>query len=248
MSIFTDPPRSTKYGFKLGDTHLGVWALQRFINKTFDVQLVEDGTFGWETELEVKHYQRAKAVTVDGIVGPQTQAQIVRSVIVRVPHGTTLPKGLLEGIIQAESGRLIAAVNSQVSGGVDLGLTQRRVYGPPFNTALVKSAMDPYTSVTQSVEELYQRYLTFAGRVGVGTTAWRIAALAHNWPWAADQLSRGRALSTTQRAAWVPAGTKFDDGAPVVSYRDWAEFYAMGSHAHRHPGMVTRLAFGIPTR
>lgn len=246
MSIFTEPPRSTKVSFRRGDTHIGVWGIQRFLNKTFDVKLAEDGVFGFDTEREVKHYQRVKGVMVDGIVGPQTQSLIVRSTIVRAPYGVELPKGLLEGIIQAESGRLIAAANSQGAGGIDLGLTQRRVYGPPFHPELVKAAIDPYSNVARSVLELRKRYQDYASRLISTEYCWRIAALAHNWPWGAEELGQARPLSTTKKATWVPAFVKFDDGAPVISYREWGEWYAIGAKAHNHPGAVTRLAFGVP--
>lgn len=252
MSLFSDPPRSTKYSFRRGDIHLGVWALQRFLGKLnygpfADLQF-QTGFFGTVTEQEIRHYQAATGATVDGIVGPQTQARIVRSCVVRAPGGSKLPKGLIEGQINAESGRLLAAVNSAVAGGLDLGLTQRRVYGPPYKESDVKFAMDPLVNVSRSVDELLTRYESFKSRVGAGEYAWRLAALAHNWPSGADQLSRGRPLSTTRRATWAPAGTKFADGAQVYSYADWANYYAMGSRAHHHPGVVTSLAFGVPVR
>lgn len=247
MSIFTSPPRTTKYSFRRGDVHLGVFALQRFLNTIYG-GLSEDGAFGEKTEAAVERYQRAVGAGVDGVVGPETQARIVRSCVVRAPRGSLLPKGLIEGQIDAESGRLLGAVNAQVAGGLDLGLTQRRVYGPPFASESVKRAMDPIASVALSVNELVERYEVYSQRLGKGEYAWRVAALAHNWPWAANELSLGRALSASKQATWAPRGLKFPDGQPVYSYRDWAQFYAIGSKAHRHAGLVTKLAFGVPTR
>jgi peptidoglycan hydrolase-like protein with peptidoglycan-binding domain len=247
MSLFSDPPRTTKYSFKRGDVHLGVWALQRFLNYVYG-GLTEDGVFGPATEAIVQRYQAAVGATVDGIVGPQTQERIVRSVIVRTLFGATFPKGLLEGIVEAESGRMLAAANAAVPGGIDLGLTQRRVYGPPFSEAAVKAAMDPLVNLDRSSENLHNAYQLYSGRLGAGEYAWRVAALAHNWPAAADQLSRGEELSTTRIATWAPPNTKFTDGAPVVSWRDWAEYYAIGSKVHNHAGLVTKLAFGVPVR
>lgn len=248
VSLFTNIPRTTKYGFKYRDVHIGVWALQRFLNRIGKGPLAEDGVFGRGTENAIKDYQRAVGATVDGIVGPETQARIVRSLIVRAPNGDLIPKGLLEGQINAESGRLLAAVNWSVPGGVDVGLTQRRVYGPPFDTDKVIAAFDPQANVDRAAIDLYARYLTYRRRAPQHAReySWRLAALAHNWPYAAELLSKGGTLSTTKRATWAPAGTKFADGSPVLSYRDWAEFYALGSAKHRHAGLVTGLAFGVP--
>lgn len=252
MSILAAPPTTTKYSFRRGDRHVGVWALQRFLNRLYAAKLAEDGDFGSGTELWIKKYQADTSATVDGIVGPQTQARIVRSCVVRAPHGGDLPKGLIEGIIENESGRLIAAVNDDVPGGVDCGLTQRRVYSPYTETA-VAAAFDPLMNVANSVSNayatgLYDRYLVYSTRLGKGEYAWRVAALAHNWPSAAEQLSKGQPLSTTKLATWAPVGTKFADGAPVRTWAEWAQFYAMGSKAHNHPGLVTGLAFGLPDR
>lgn len=247
MTIFTSPPTVTKYSFKKGDTHIGVWAIQRLLNTVYSIGIPETGFFGDITEGWVRRYQQDTSAFVDGVVGPETQARIVRSCVVRAPHGTSIPKGLLEGIIQAESGRYLAAVNSKISGGVDCGLTQRRVYGPPYDPELVKAAFDPIGNVSRSAGDLWDRYQVFAARVGRGEYAWRLAALAHNWPEGADVLSRGRQLSTTNHAWWAPPGTVFADGMPVISQSDWAKFYAMGSHFHQHRGLVTQLAYGVPT-
>lgn len=248
MSIFTSPPLTTKYGFKEGDRHLGVWALQVFFDALGYQPGVLDGSFGPATKAAVERYQKSTGATVDGVVGPQTQSRIVRSCVVRAPGGTTIPKGLVEGQISAESGGLIAAANSQVAGGVDLGFTQRRVYGPPFDPSKVKDAINPLSNVSKSAADLLGRYKTFAARVGHGEYAWRLAALGHNWPSAADDLSRGWPLSTTRIATWVPAGTHFPDGTAVRTFRQWAEFYALGSHGHRWGGLVTGQAFGVPVR
>lgn len=275
MSIFTDLPTTTKTEFKIGDNHIGVWALQRFLNsynaRLPQYPLAEDGDFGPRTEWAVEWYQGATDANVDGIVGPQTQARIVRSCIVKVDGGTMLPAGLLEGQMQAESGRKIAAVNVSVPGGIDCGLTQRRVYGPPFSAQASAAAFDPVGSTNLAVNEnvsggrkgLLPNYTTFSGRVGAGEYAWRLAALAHNWPSAADSLSRGFQLSTKRatvrdiigynsdgspRYGWIPLTARFDDGAPVTTYREWAQFYAMGSALHHHAGLVTKLAFGVPVR
>jgi hypothetical protein len=250
MSLFTDPPRSTKTSFRKGDIHLGVWSIQRLLNTVYDAQLVEDGWFGNGTEFRVRQYQADTGAVSDGIVGPQTQSRMVRSCIVRAPHGKELPKGLLEGIIDGESGGYIMAVNSSVPGGLDLGFSQRRVYGPPFSAAAVAAAADPIGSVSASVSALYTRKLEYSKKPAAskGTEyLWRLAALAHNWPWAASQLANNTPLSKTKEATWVPVSVRFPDGADVHSYADWAAYYAMGSAAHNWAGYVTKLAYGVPS-
>lgn len=259
MSLFTDPPTVTKGTFKRGDIHLGVWALQRFLNVVYEGKLammVEDGWFGQRTEDGIRKYQADTDAIVDGVVGPQTQSRMVRSCIVRAPFGMWLPRGLLEGIVDGESGGYIMAVNASVPGGLDLGFTQRRVYGPPFNESLVKAAADPIANISLSVTNenlsgLYDRfqfYKTKPAKTKGPEYVWRLAALAHNWPWAASQLANNIPLSSTKEAGWVPASVRWpDDGTPVNTYAEWAAFYAMGSSAHSWPGYVTGKAFGVPS-
>lgn len=272
----TNPSTETAYTLKQGMEHNGVWALQKFLK---DIGYLTDenlkplaeptGYFGGATDFSVKRYQRAKNLVADGIVGPKTSAIIVHSAVTRAPNGGLLPRYLIEGVIDAESNQLLGAVNDSIAGGLDLGLTQRRVYGPPYTGSLVARALDPAFSVAYTISNadgvgILDRYNVFRYRVsGPGEYSWRLAALAHNWPSAADTLSRGGTVSHTKRATvddiigydsnghpkygWIPRNTKFADGAPVVTYWDWARYYALGSNEHNDPGRVTRLAFSIPS-
>jgi hypothetical protein len=251
VSLFTNPPRVSKVTLKEGDHHLAVWGLQMFLNGYDWCNIQADGSFGPATDKMVKEYQRKTSATQDGIVGPQTNQRIVRSCIVAAPKGASLPKGLAEGQIDGESGRIIGAVNASVPGGLDLGLTQRRCYGPPYNEQDVMAAINPRVAVVATVSDIITRYKTFASSVGYKRYgieyAWRLAMLAHNWPFGAQELAAGRGLSTTKIATWVPSSVRFADGTPVRTWAEWAAFYAMGSHAHRHRGLVTGLAFGVPS-
>lgn len=247
------PNTSTLYVLERGKEHNGVWGLQAFLGYIGYLDVPPTGFFGTKTESAVKRYQTAKNLAADGVVGPKTSAIIVHSCVARNPNAKQLPRYLINGIIDAESGRLLGAVNASVSGGLDLGLTQRRCYGPPYSADAVAKALDPVFSVGYTISNadktgILDRYGVYSARVGPGEYAWRLAALAHNWPSAAETLSRGGSLSTTREATWAPASAKFDDGVDVYSWRDWAEFYAIGSKAHNHAGLVTKLAFGVPTR
>lgn len=242
-------PTQTISIFRKDDEGWGVWALQKAL-LSLGRTLTVDGVFGERTEAVVKSFQTAKGLTSDGIAGPKTQEVILSTMVARVTTDH-LPGGLVEGITQAESGRLIFAVNSQVEGGVDLGYTQRRVYEPYTDEALM-DALDSLKQLDRLVDELNSRYTTFVTRTAVQKRtdteeyAWRLAALAHNWPYGADRLSKGFELSD-KTATWVPAGTQFPGtGQLVNTFSEWAKFYAMGSKVYNWPGLVTKMAFGVP--
>lgn len=251
MTTFASPPRATVYTIKESSTaSLAAWAVQRFLNRFRNAGLVEDGYFGPATARAVRAYQSAAGIGIDGIVGPKTQARIAHSCIQSADRDAILPKLLIDGLVQGESGSYLAAVNWSVPGGVDCGLTQRRVY-EPYSDAALKRAFDALYQIQLLVDQFVERFHTFynysyvSARPDRNEYAWRLAALHHNWPYGASQLALGRALST-KLATWVPKGTRFDDGAPVVTYRDWAKFYAMGSKLHNHRGHVVKQSFGVP--
>lgn len=256
-AITAAPPADQKYSFKKGDTHVGVWAIQRALNgidlSGYPYVLTEDGGFGLETEKCVLAYQRATKLTADGIFGPASQARLVRSLEVRTP--SHVPVGLIRSVVEGESGNLIACVNWDVPNGVDCGYTQRRVSstntpsswptGATFKQTEVEAAFDSFKQFSILASGLRSRKDNYVNRAGVINRAdkheyaWRLATLYHNWPYGANRLADGYALSN-RVADWVPAGVKFTDGTPVVTYTDWAQFYALGSPAHSHKGLMVK--------
>jgi hypothetical protein len=257
MSIFSSPPKVSRITEGLdplreGVSHIGVWSLQRALNSIPDlgVHLSEDGAFGTGTRLGVTTYQKHAELTVDGIAGAATQRRLAITLRWDADPDMKVPRALVDSLVKGESGRIMAQVTRSIPGGVDCGYTQRRVTSP-FSETFVKRAFDPPYQFRLLTDQLLGRYHNFLGYAYVQSRsdtheyAWRLAALEHNWPYGASVLAKGSVLST-RSASWVPAGAKFEDGAPVVTYRDWAKFYAMGSHSHRHRGLVVKEAFGIP--
>jgi len=63
-------------------------ALQAKLN-ALGYHLAEDGIFGYGTLQAVRDFQRRKRIVVDGMVGPQTMAQITLAMAAPKPPGTT---------------------------------------------------------------------------------------------------------------------------------------------------------------
>jgi peptidoglycan hydrolase-like protein with peptidoglycan-binding domain len=246
---WTIPPE-TKYSFKKNSRGIVVWAIQAALNDVSQLSdITQDGWYGNRTEARVASYQQAKGLVSDGIFGPASSQKMAQSLEVTVD--VSLPDRLIEGFVDGESAGHIGAVNWSVAGGVDCSYLQRRVLDGS-DDATIQRAFDGRYQFELLARALRDRVALYLPRIGVqGSTplgfiptkqerAWRLAALAHNWPYAADRMSRGYALSD-RTAPWVPAGVTFKDGMPVVTYMDWAQFYALGAPEHAaDPGLVTK--------
>ena len=243
MTLPSAPNRRTPSSLKEGDKGWPVYGLQTGLDAV-GYALDADGDFGPATKSAVRNFQRRNKLTVDGVPGIRTQAKIVALIDKETHdrHRNKLPTGLLRGFAESEGGNNLGAVNWEVPGGVDCGVVQIRVYGPPYKQSELSNAYNPAISMERVA-------VTFQGRVtsyklmnyakGQGTKyAQRCAALAWNWPYAAEQYAKYGKLPNPGKTAEWAKGIKFPDGAPVVTWKDWAEFYAMGG---RHgEGRVTR--------
>jgi peptidoglycan hydrolase-like protein with peptidoglycan-binding domain len=214
-----------------------VKAVQRGLN-VLGWTLLEDGVFGKQTLRVVKRFQETRGLTVDGKFGPLSSKRLAMELPSYV--SASVPQRLLEGFSRGESGDLIGAVNWSVYGGVDCGYLQRRVFAGSYEVAeVVDEAFDPLYQFDLLARTLRERYSAYQKLGNWNERSWRLAALHHNWPWAANELANGRLLPNRE-AIWVPEGTRFDDGAPVVTWKDWADFYCGLPNSHDHPGLVTR--------
>lgn len=243
MSLPTEPNRSIPSALRNGDSGWPVFGLQRGLT-VIGYRLEPDGAFGAKTESSVATFQSDQKLVADGVAGAKTQGRMV-AMLDAATHAAhrRLPVGLLRGFSESEGGNNLGAVNWNVSGGVDCGVVQVRCYGPPFDQQAMKGAYDPAAAMNRvavsfiSQEEAFA-LLSAAARRGVHFTQ-RCAALNWNWPWAARQYATAGSLgaSAGKPATWA-AGIRFPDGAPIKTYAEWAEFYAMGGiHGE---GRVTR--------
>lgn len=227
-SLPAEPHRATPYALRVGSSGWAVYGLQAGLRRV-GLTLELDGDFGPATETAVETFQRRHLLGPDGIAGMVTQRELATEVVGRRLRVPGIPDGLGLSLVDGEGGYLFGAVNWSVAGGVDCGLVQRRVTGPPFALAALREAFEPFTSTRLSLAIVQRRAQEFAARPAVQTAerAWRLALLAHNWPFAAEELASGRSLPD-RTAHWIPAGVRFPDGTPVVTWRDWCEFYALG--------------------
>lgn len=254
MSIYAEPPQTTKSSFKEGDTHVGVASIQRTLIQ-IGATLVEDGTYGSDTKQAVLNYQRNRGLLADGIAGPATQHRMANGWITNALADWLLPERILDGQIEGESGWLIAAVGWATAGGVDCGFMQRRVLGPPWDEAQLTRAFDSKYQIRLSARTLRERYERFVTAPGVTAPkllayipskderAWRLALLYHNYPAAADTFGSTPQPSTywTTPQTWVTNhGYKFPDGAPVRTPFEWCAHYALSAPSHDDPGSVAR--------
>jgi Putative peptidoglycan binding domain len=263
MGIFSQPPSKTIYEFKKGDPDgVGVAALQMALNDrgfldATGTPLPVDGNFGDQTDVAVRWFQTSRKLFVDGIAGLKTQTKLADEFGRVAKKANGLPSGLIYGLVEHEAGFRIGAVNWSVAGGVDCGYVQRRVYGPPWNEGLVQDAFDGQLQINKFAADTkakFDRYMNSSrfpavqGKPNPVEYAWRLACLYHNWPYAADRLGKGFQLSANEPSDpwWDKNLIKFRDGQPVVTYRDWAAYYAMGSQLHNHEGKVVRFAYNVP--
>lgn len=216
-------PSATVWGdgraFRLKDSSWAVIALQANLNDVSD-ELTLDGVFGRATEGVVKRFQAHRGLVSDGIAGPATQERLCMGLMQPAATAHDLVPGLLRGLVENESGFLVAAFTPHPSDpGFDLGAFQDSYPEPGGQDAYLRSLRVSQLA-EQTAGELRSRYDLFLPRGLTPRRAWELAALGHNWPWAADRLSRGLSLPT-EPAQWVRDAS----GGSLSTPQEWADSY-----------------------
>lgn len=235
------PNSNFRYAFKEGMTGWDVWALQVALNshqKTFPI--IEDGIFGKQTKGCVLREQKNHHLSVvDGIIGPATQRAIVKTETNAAEISNHVPKGLLYGIAEGESGLFFAAVSGpNWNGSYDAGVIQENL-SPSEVTSISnwRRGFDLKWGVTDTAKKIRKQYEIYRPFLSTDKFAWYCAILYHNWPAAAEKKAKGRfdswkyyAIDSSGNgryygvddpAYWVISAS----GGRLSTAREWADSY-----------------------
>lgn len=232
MTLGMLPPSATDTSLKKGESSWGVYGLQKALNFANQAGLTTDGVFGMLTESAVGSWQRRMSLTIDGIAGPKTQ-QSVSLFLCEAVLIADIPRGLPRGIVEGEGGYYFGAVNWMSAHGVDCGIVQERVGGPPFALDNLRHAFDAPKSLAAALIILRERAATEYATYAWASVSWerqlRCGIMAHNWPAGALSIAKtGRCSNPDSTEGWWPDGLQFPDGALVRTRWEWCQWYAMG--------------------
>jgi len=252
-------PRETHAVLRRGDVSVVVWALQRQCQRLIGEPATADGDFGRLTEAAVVRLQQRLNVLDDGICGFVTQRSLAAHFGL-LAEG--VPRRLMLSLMDYEASCLLGAVNWHSAGGVDCGVTQRRVLTAQLGDSLiVQRAFDAAYQIKLAAGTVRERFELYADRPGTKTseeTAWRAAVLYHNYPALAEKISLGGVVGLsayyTSPQLWtqiVPVykngelvgmtWLKFPDGTFVKTPLQWGQRYSLGAPAHNEPGQAVKL-------
>lgn len=220
------PTQPTRYGswadmaspIRQGDEGWPVFAVQSVVG------VPRDGDFGQATHTAVAKWQDAHGLLADGIVGPLTQAAMLKVEAAKVNREfPDLPHGLLDGFAVYEGANLLAATNWNAPGGVDCGPVQKRVTGPPYRDNELRLAFHTTRAFKFAAMIFHNRVHDYTRRrPSLGEE--RIidmAVLAHNAPFLAEQVIRNGKLTTPDALAlWTtkPGGGHYTHAEWAIEY------------------------------
>jgi hypothetical protein len=222
------PSSRYRYAFSKGMTGADVWALQ--INLAAIAPGIDmDGNFGPITEAAVRNFQGKHGLTVDGVAGIVTQRSMCLTLSQPATDKYRLPDGLLKGLMENESGYAVAAFSAHPSdAGFDLGPYQKSFSSPRGSQTeyahaySAKAMADDTGRNSRQQKDNYRR----APKVTTDKYAWQLGVLSHNWPLAAENLSRYGSIfrdpsqdNVTQE--WIVKAS----GGTLHTARQWVDHY-----------------------
>lgn len=244
MSLPTSPPTvaESQLPVRLNAHGWPAFAVQGALG-TAGFVVAKDGAFGPSSETALMRFQHKVGLAADGRCGPLTYAALTEAVCASVDKQVPrAPDGLSRGMALGEGGNNLAAVNWNISGGVDCGLWQFRCY-TPFQLDSLRLAFSPRDAGIKAMRAFVTLRDSFLGKPWVGKSierASRCAIMAHNWPTAggADYIAvNGKCFNPDALCSWVQRKdgvslVKFPDGTRVETRWQWCCFYAGFDRTH----------------
>ena len=216
--------------FKRGDHAWPVVSAQLNLNR-FGNRLALDGDFGPATEKVARAFQSHRGLTADGVIGPVCQERICIELSSPAARRHQLPVGLARGLLENESSYALAAYTEHPSdSGFDLGAWQDS-YPTPGTQQNYMASLNVSVMAYRTCEKLRLRYDTYRLGGTPSRLAWECAALYHNWPSAADRMSKGLApqrSGSDDPAGWVEQAS----GGRLRTPREWADAYIAAATKH----------------
>jgi hypothetical protein len=233
MYVFSRP-QTYHYQLNKGMSGDEVAALQLNLAH-FDV--VVDGDYGDETEAAVKQFQQNKNMSiVDGIAGQSTQSLLIKDHCKNSQLNYSLPSNFLWSIAGHESGFIIGAYSDHPSdSGLDIGPFQiSSGKSAPINQSVYISAYTIGAAAKKSAKAIREAYYSFPivaqsrylDEVGLGDMdrfRWQLAALNHNWPFAALNIAKYGHVYADDDAPqhWIELAS----GYKLHTTREWVTSY-----------------------
>lgn len=226
------PNENYRYVLKEGMSGWDIQTIQIAFNSTpGKYNLILDGSFGPKTDFAARAIQHNLGITVDGIVGPQTQSSLCARECESVKN--LVPAGLIKGICFGESGGIVPTTSAKYSNGSrDYGPLQHNMIDPSQNE--LENAYSPILQAYRVAREINSAYTDFLTQTGTGSKedSWRLAVLNYNWPAAAQKIaagegeiwvynSEGKQYKMNSPAPWIE---KFGITGVSTGWQ-WAEHY-----------------------
>lgn len=186
---------------KYGTVGWDVYALQAALFD-MDYAIKVDGHFGVNTQDRVVQFQAVRALEADGIAGIATQMSAAKLLMPPITADFGLPRNLLKGQVEKESGFLLGNHSLQYPNGTyDIGVTQ-------LNTGFYSNyevGFDPQLGLRELAGRVRNNYSTYKKGGNVSNRrAWELAAGSWNRPAYTDWLAgMGGVKPSPSQLEWI---------------------------------------------
>lgn len=227
LDFGTIETREILTAFREGQSGWAVLVYQLNLKKAGHPSLVLDGSFGPQTTLATKHFQRDHfLIPIDGIAGPSTCRALCMRLTVHAQSTWDPPRGLALGVIEGESGFDPACVSRVYANGTrDIGGWQDNTVDWADDAELARS-FDLDVQADATLSKVRRRHDAYVSWGCANSVAWKLATLYHNRETDADLLARASIRLGEINWSFISAAPGwFTIGGHSYSQREWDQKY-----------------------